>query len=89
MTLGEVQFAPRLQVDDALDHGAQERTLLGLGLVLRERLHDGDAATAAGEEHRPVGLVDLVHDPPGLALRSLSGTTSSENLGALRNGTSA
>ena len=38
LDVGEVELAPLLQVDDALDHGAQEGTLFGLGLVLREGL---------------------------------------------------
>mgnify|MGYP007083304745 CR=1 FL=1 len=68
LDVSEVEFAPLLQVDDALDHGAQEGALLGLGLVLRERLYDGDAPTATGEQHRPVGLIDLVHHPAGIGL---------------------
>src|SRR5665647_3981004 len=59
---GKVCLATLLEVHQTLDHIAEKRPLFAVCLVVGKRLHDRDAATAAGQEHRPARLVALVHD---------------------------
>src|SRR5450759_1782925 len=62
LDVGEIRLATLVQVHQALDDAAQERPLLGLGLVFRQRLDDRDAAPPAGEQNGPTGLIHLMHD---------------------------
>src|SRR5665647_556459 len=65
---GEVGLAALLEVHQALDDVTQKDPLFALCLIVGQGLHDRDTATAAGQEHRPARLVDLVHDLAGVDL---------------------
>src|SRR5665647_2555029 len=58
----KVRLAAFFEVHQTLDDIAEKGALFAVCFIVGQRLHDRDAATAVGEQHRPARLVDLVHD---------------------------
>src|SRR5665647_1444372 len=69
LDLQQIRLAPLLQIHEALDDVAEKRSLLDLGFVLGQRLHDRDATSPAGQKHRSPRLINLMHDPAGVHLQ--------------------
>lgn len=73
--LGQTVLAILFEVYQPFDDRAQEGALLGLRLVCREGLHDGNATPPAGQQDGATRLANPSDDPPRVDLEG-AGTRS-------------
>lgn len=67
--LGERQITSSLEIRQAGHHRSHECPLLLCHLAVGNRLNDGDAATAAGQQHRTMSLCRMLDHPARIDLQ--------------------